>query len=339
MNLNLLFSLFLFLVFSISARGQALKDCSSCSTRSVKTSELVGLSSKELRLLKNEIYARKGYVFSNRELKEYFSQYAWYRPLGDNTKVILNDYEQSNVTIIDLFLDEKEIEKLTMDLAYLPEDSKDKYLLEDEVDSIFTDAVRAKLGLYKIWKVYKYADKTGCYLLVLSENHYEKEKYPDCRNKIKAVNYKIGEDRRLIKTFELTDQIKETEGDEMFEDNINFYTRYIYVEDFDGDGRIEPILFYGTQNSEANGFSDGRAYICVYRKGVRSQVFIQNSGLDGGRSISVDKSFYSLPNRIKDAVLLQMERMQENEHCLYPYQWLKSMRNRKGLIDEYYVDP
>lgn len=333
LNLLLIFLLLLLLVTPISGQTsgkQPLKDCSSCSTRVVYFSELDSLNSRELRLLKNEIYARKGYTFSNKELKEHFSQYAWYKPLADNAKIVLNDIEKENLESLDFVFTLKEVEELLMNPEGFPLDSKDKYLSEHETDSIFTDAICVKLGLYKIWKVYQYADKTGRYFLVLSENYPIRDgERSGKRDKIKAVNYKIEQDGRFNKTFELKDKLRPDSDNIFWYADLNFYTRYIYVEDFDGDGIVEPIIFYGIYDLD---LSDSKVYICVYKNGVKSQIAINNSSLDGERNISVDKSFYSLSDKIKKAVQFQMAAMQKNGHSLYPYQWLKYMNEGKTVI-------
>ena len=41
---------------------------------------LEGLSDRELKLARNEIYARRGYMFNDPEMAEYFGRKAWYKP-------------------------------------------------------------------------------------------------------------------------------------------------------------------------------------------------------------------------------------------------------------------
>lgn len=97
---------------------------------------------------------------------------------------------------------------------------------------------RKELGInFRIWKVYDYADKTGKYYLVLTEDGDAKDagKHPS-NTAIKAFNFKI-DGKVWTKTFE-TNDTKHPE-----ELSIWFWTRYVYVEDFDNDGIIEPILF------------------------------------------------------------------------------------------------
>ena len=55
---------------------------------------------KALRLMRNEILARRGYSFNSKDLKEYFGSKDWYKPIGDNTKVQLTRKEQICVELI-----------------------------------------------------------------------------------------------------------------------------------------------------------------------------------------------------------------------------------------------
>lgn len=62
-----------------------------------------GLTKSELRILRNEIYARHGYIFKSADLTEFFSQFSWYKPTSKNVNSELNEYETANVTFIQSF--------------------------------------------------------------------------------------------------------------------------------------------------------------------------------------------------------------------------------------------
>lgn len=58
-----------------------------------------------LKLAKNEIFARKGYIFKNEALKNYFNNMPWYEP-NENIKGTfdeLNDIEKQNVSLIEKY--------------------------------------------------------------------------------------------------------------------------------------------------------------------------------------------------------------------------------------------
>jgi hypothetical protein len=59
---------------------------------------LRGLTRDQLRLARNEIYARRGRFFRDQQLAAYFSRFDWYRPHAWD--VPLNAIEQANVNLI-----------------------------------------------------------------------------------------------------------------------------------------------------------------------------------------------------------------------------------------------
>jgi hypothetical protein len=59
---------------------------------------LRGLTRDQLRLARNEIYARRGRFFRDQQLATYFSRFDWYKPHAWD--VPLNPIEQANVNLI-----------------------------------------------------------------------------------------------------------------------------------------------------------------------------------------------------------------------------------------------
>ncbi|MFN3350483.1 caspase family protein [Pseudorhodoplanes sp.] len=66
--------------------------------RRIHISELHGLSQDQLRIARNEIYARRGRFFRDQALAAYFSRFPWYRPT--TWDVQLSAIEQANVKLI-----------------------------------------------------------------------------------------------------------------------------------------------------------------------------------------------------------------------------------------------
>ena len=60
--------------------------------------ELKGFSPSELRIARNEIYARHGRKFVDQSLAAHFSKFSWYRATSDD--VSLNQLEAANVATI-----------------------------------------------------------------------------------------------------------------------------------------------------------------------------------------------------------------------------------------------
>lgn len=65
--------------------------------------DLAGLTKEQLRLARNEIYARRGRKFKDQELNEYFLSKSWYTPLYEPdqfSESVFNDYELANRKLI-----------------------------------------------------------------------------------------------------------------------------------------------------------------------------------------------------------------------------------------------
>ncbi|MEK1829325.1 YARHG domain-containing protein [Priestia megaterium] len=63
-------------------------------------SDISSLSSSELRLARNEIYARHGYVFKSKDLQAYFYEKSWYTPDSSFRDSYLSSVEKYNVDFI-----------------------------------------------------------------------------------------------------------------------------------------------------------------------------------------------------------------------------------------------
>lgn len=58
------------------------------------------LSRGDIRILKNLIYARHGFIFKDKELKKYFNSHSWYLPVSENVENDLTDVEKKNIDIL-----------------------------------------------------------------------------------------------------------------------------------------------------------------------------------------------------------------------------------------------
>lgn len=62
--------------------------------------QLEGLTKDEVALIRNEIYARHGYVFNSEEYKQYFASKSWYIPNDGFNENMFNPIEKSNKDLI-----------------------------------------------------------------------------------------------------------------------------------------------------------------------------------------------------------------------------------------------
>jgi hypothetical protein len=57
-------------------------------------------SKQRLRILRNIIYARHGYSFKNKDVREFFESYNWYVPISTDVRDQLTDIEKENIAMI-----------------------------------------------------------------------------------------------------------------------------------------------------------------------------------------------------------------------------------------------
>lgn len=62
--------------------------------------DLADLSKQELLILRNEIFAKHGYIFNDKDLASHFSQFDWYLPKHKDISEFLSDNDKMNIELI-----------------------------------------------------------------------------------------------------------------------------------------------------------------------------------------------------------------------------------------------
>ncbi len=70
------------------------------STRYINENDLSGLDSWDLKVFRNEIFARHGYIFTTQNMIDYFREQKWYRPRRKDVKSLLSAVEKENIQFI-----------------------------------------------------------------------------------------------------------------------------------------------------------------------------------------------------------------------------------------------
>ena len=70
------------------------------SERFLTNVDLQNLNKNDLKIMRNEIYARHGYIFQTNEMKSYFKYQDWYIPKHNNVNSMLTDIEMKNIELI-----------------------------------------------------------------------------------------------------------------------------------------------------------------------------------------------------------------------------------------------
>ncbi|MBZ0201420.1 MAG: YARHG domain-containing protein [Ignavibacteria bacterium] len=70
------------------------------SDKLLTSDDVSNLDAWELKIMRNEIYARHGYIFKTEEMKSYFGSQKWYSPRYENVDDRLTDVEKKNIALI-----------------------------------------------------------------------------------------------------------------------------------------------------------------------------------------------------------------------------------------------
>jgi hypothetical protein len=70
------------------------------STKLLKVAEVENMRPAELRLMRNEIYARHGYAFIIEDMQKHFATVDWYMPVALDVTTKLTDIETKNAALI-----------------------------------------------------------------------------------------------------------------------------------------------------------------------------------------------------------------------------------------------
>ena len=110
-------------------------------SRYLAESDLNGLTKEQLRIARNEIYARHGRLFDSQDLQNYFNNQLWYngriKP-ADFNESVLNQYEKANIALIQRVEDNAP----QPPPAYILPDSNARYLTESELRGLSASVLR-----------------------------------------------------------------------------------------------------------------------------------------------------------------------------------------------------
>lgn len=70
------------------------------SLRLLTPSEIEKYTKRELKIMRNEIFARHGYIFKTEDMKTYFASQPWYKPIAHDVSDKLTEIEKKNIELI-----------------------------------------------------------------------------------------------------------------------------------------------------------------------------------------------------------------------------------------------
>lgn len=105
---------------SNAAPSTPAKDRKVMASRQMTEGDLHGFSRSQLRILRNEVFAKYGYAFQTQDMKQHFGRVSWYRNLGKNNESVLlmmTAMEKDNVKMIKSYEESfKEDKKMTANI-------------------------------------------------------------------------------------------------------------------------------------------------------------------------------------------------------------------------------
>jgi hypothetical protein len=100
------------------------------SNRRLTSEDLAGKSLWELKIMRNEIFARHGYKFKTEEMSKYFNKQKWYKPKYDNVTSKLTKIENANIKLIRQYEDDLQKQKSTSTIKELIEKQKSEVVFK-----------------------------------------------------------------------------------------------------------------------------------------------------------------------------------------------------------------
>ncbi len=70
------------------------------SQKKLTESDVENLTEQKLKIMRNEIYARHGFSFKEKDMRRYFEKKDWYMPVGVDIRDQLTDIEAENIELI-----------------------------------------------------------------------------------------------------------------------------------------------------------------------------------------------------------------------------------------------
>lgn len=112
----------------------------------INVDQLKGKKTEELRILRNEIFARKGYVFKDSILNNYFLKKEWYKP-DKNSEVVLSDIEKENIELIEKIENKLKHQEIPKDYEIVTKSNANGRLINQIIKDIDGDNISDVISL------------------------------------------------------------------------------------------------------------------------------------------------------------------------------------------------
>jgi hypothetical protein len=125
-----IFCIFVFCIIQTSAQISSGRKYPEASSRLLTSEDLTGKTIWELKIMRNEIFAKYGYKFKSEDMKEYFGKQKWYKPEYDDVKSKFTEIENANIKMIKQYEDDLQKEKSPYKIGELIKNEKREVVFE-----------------------------------------------------------------------------------------------------------------------------------------------------------------------------------------------------------------
>jgi hypothetical protein len=119
--------------------------CNSTEEKIYCESDLQKLTLSELRIKRNEIFAKHGYIFKSQDLTDHFSKFDWYKPTSHNVDDLLTETDKENINLIVQI--EKEVKKHLIETDF--KTIKNYKKLENSTNDEFIERIIRTISKFK----------------------------------------------------------------------------------------------------------------------------------------------------------------------------------------------
>lgn len=205
----------------------------------------------------------------------------------------------------------------TASLIFGQEKVRGSWMSKDDISSFLLENKQNLDIIYPVAKLYEFKDSLGEGKIILTEEISKIVSGDTLYHNIKAhlINRVSGDKWKNVLS------IKDfTVGKE---ESIWFWTPYCVFEDIDGDGIVDPVIVYGSD--EGIGGTNSRMKIGVFYKGKKVFIRHQSSTIVAKNSTQIDPAFYELPDSIQTRVMSIMRKLSTEGWVKYTPEWEKKI--------------
>jgi hypothetical protein len=163
-------------------------------------------------------------------------------------------------------------------------------------------------GPFPVIRAFQYCDNIGCQDLLLCEKKLKVIAKDTLNRQIAAICH-MEDHGGYREMWSINDKI----NPDYDEASIWFWTKYCTATDLDGDKFIDPVIVYGSKDTDGN---YRRIKIITVYKGKKYAIRAVESDLDYGRSFKKDVQFAALPAKNKNHLEKLLAKMRQEQGLL-----------------------